>query len=273
MDAYASRTGTRRNLDALRAAGWGLLVSAEGVHRTEGFERVCLDNGIWTVFQVALRAEAKARGIDPRDMPAEDAAAIARSCSSSWNPAKFEALVGAFGAVAEFVVLPDIICGGAESLARSMEWSQWVLDRAPVGLLAVQDGMEPGDVRALLGPRLGIFVGGSTDWKLRTLPAWAALARDLGVRCHVGRVNSAKRIALCAYYGATSFDGSNASRYAALGLSRRGVLPGLEAARRQHVLDTGAAHDVVTFKAAAPARPRAALDPSDQLGLGLKETP
>lgn len=26
--AYASRTGTKKNLDALRAAGWGLMVSA-----------------------------------------------------------------------------------------------------------------------------------------------------------------------------------------------------------------------------------------------------
>jgi hypothetical protein len=34
---YASRTGTRRNLDALRERGWRLLVSASGVLRTEGF--------------------------------------------------------------------------------------------------------------------------------------------------------------------------------------------------------------------------------------------
>lgn len=37
MLGYASRTGTRRNLAALRAAGWRLLVSATGVHRDEGF--------------------------------------------------------------------------------------------------------------------------------------------------------------------------------------------------------------------------------------------
>ena len=36
MIAYASRTGTRRNLAALRGANWRLLVSATGVHRTEG---------------------------------------------------------------------------------------------------------------------------------------------------------------------------------------------------------------------------------------------
>ena len=37
MIGYASRTGTKRNLDALRAAGWRLLISATGVHRDEGF--------------------------------------------------------------------------------------------------------------------------------------------------------------------------------------------------------------------------------------------
>jgi hypothetical protein len=44
MAGYASRTGTRRNLAALRDAGWRLLVSAEAELRTEGM-RYALDNG------------------------------------------------------------------------------------------------------------------------------------------------------------------------------------------------------------------------------------
>jgi len=50
MIAYASRTGTRRNLDALRRAGWRLMISARGALRTEGF-RYALDNGAWTSSQ------------------------------------------------------------------------------------------------------------------------------------------------------------------------------------------------------------------------------
>lgn len=50
MIAYASRIGTGRDLDALRAAGWRLVVSARGVLRAEGF-RYALDNGAWTSFQ------------------------------------------------------------------------------------------------------------------------------------------------------------------------------------------------------------------------------
>ena len=47
--AYASRTGTRRNLDAMRKAGWRLLVSAAGSLRHEGFQ-YALDNGAWSAF-------------------------------------------------------------------------------------------------------------------------------------------------------------------------------------------------------------------------------
>ena len=50
MIAYASRTGTRSTLAALRSAGWRLLVSAAGELRTEGF-RYALDNGAWSAHQ------------------------------------------------------------------------------------------------------------------------------------------------------------------------------------------------------------------------------
>ncbi|WP_372530293.1 hypothetical protein [Sphingobium abikonense] len=50
MIAYASRTGTRRNLDALHAAGWRLMASTPGVHRTKEY-RYAPDNGEWTSFQ------------------------------------------------------------------------------------------------------------------------------------------------------------------------------------------------------------------------------
>lgn len=52
MIAYASRIGTGRDLDALRAAVWRLVVSARGVYRTEGY-LYALDNGAWSSFRVA----------------------------------------------------------------------------------------------------------------------------------------------------------------------------------------------------------------------------
>ena len=74
--------------------------------------------------------------------------------------------------------------------------------------------MEPVDVLPWLGPRVGIFVGGSTEWKVRTIGIWAQLARECGVWCHVGRVNAKRRMELCAQAGVTSFDGSGASKFA-----------------------------------------------------------
>jgi hypothetical protein len=196
--AYASRTGTRRNLDALRARGWGLLVSASGVHRTEGFDVYGIDNGAWTAHQQGR----------------------------PWEPAAFEEVIDKLGAGAAFVVVPDVVAGGLRSLRLSETWLPR-LDR--IGrrrLVPVQDGMQPADVRSLLGGDVGVFVGGSTEWKLRTMASWAALARAHGAYCHVGRVNSARRIQMCVMAGADSFDGTSATRFAT-------TIPMLDSARRQ----------------------------------------
>lgn len=201
MIGYASRTGTRRNLDALRRAGWQLMVSAKGPLRPERF-RYALDNGAWTAFQ---------RG-EPFDVPA------------------FEKAVALLGPGADWIVLPDIVAGGLASLRFSLDWLDTLRNRRALAgaqyLLAVQNGMTPRDIAPLVGPEIGIFVGGDTPWKLATMAAWARLAHERGAICHVGRVNTARRIRLCAAAGAASFDGSGVSRFAS-------ALPRLDLARRQ----------------------------------------
>lgn len=187
MIAYASRTGTRRNLDALRAAGWRLMVSARGVLRTEGF-RYALDNGAWTAFQRQEKFDVKA----------------------------FERAIEVLGAGADFIVVPDIVSGGLESLTLSRRWWEKLhyyphLRDVPL-LIAVQNDISPRHIAPLLSHRTGIFVGGSTEWKLHTMSGWSALAHAHGAICHVGRVNTARRIRLCAAAGVDSFDGSSASR-------------------------------------------------------------
>lgn len=197
MIAYASRTGTLRNLAGLREAGWHLMVSARGVWRTEGFP-YAIDNGAWTAHQ---RGEA-------------------------FGVAAFEGVISRLGAGAEFVVVPDIVCGGIESLRLSMAWLPR-LEALPGDLLIpVQNGMEPADLRSTVGGRIGIFVGGDTAWKEGTAAAWGALAAERSCWMHVGRVNTARRIRICHAAGARSFDGSSASRF-------RASLGALDAARRQ----------------------------------------
>jgi hypothetical protein len=196
MVGYASRTGTVRNLDALRQADWRLMVSATGAWRTEGF-RYAIDNGAWTAFQ----------------------------SGKAFDEAAFDGVVAALGHSADFVIVPDIVCGGLGSLRLSESWLPR-LDHLPGRLLiAVQNGIEPADVRPILGGRVGIFVGGDTEWKLATLPKWGRLAGEMGVYLHVGRVNTRRRIRLCAMAGAHSFDGTSATVYSA-------TLPMLDRARR-----------------------------------------
>ncbi|KPC02239.1 hypothetical protein QO021_28935 (plasmid) [Pseudomonas amygdali pv. lachrymans] len=185
MIPYASRTGTKRNLEAMRANGWGLLVSAKGVLRTEDFPYM-LDNGAWTAFTHGEEFDERAFG------------------------KAFDLL----GEKAKMVVVPDIVAGGLRSLEFSLTWLNRIQGIPGVALLAVQDGMVPDDVRDLLNPGVGIFVGGSTEWKLRTAHSWGLLARRRRCHLHIGRVNSAKRILLCsAAAGAHSVDGTSVSVY------------------------------------------------------------
>lgn len=100
----------------------------------------------------------------------------------------------------DFIVVPDKVAAGAESLV----WSELHRRDVPDGeraYLAVQDGMTIGTVGAHLRelaadgfPYAGLFVGGSLDWKIETAPAWADYAHAAGLRCHVGRVGTPERV-------------------------------------------------------------------------------
>lgn len=186
MISYASRTGTKRNLEELRRAGWRLLVSAKGAHRTEGM-RFAIDNGAWSAF----------------------------TQGEKFDEIAFGKVVELLGEQADWIVLPDIVAGGMASLEFSLRWMERLGSNFPSKLLiAVQDGMVPDDVREYLNAGTGLFLGGTTAFKLASCHAWGALARRRNCHFHVGRVNSAKRIALCAAAGANSIDGTSATRFA-----------------------------------------------------------
>ena len=186
MLCYASRTGTRRNLDALRSRNWRLLISRAGVWRTEGFAQYALDNGAWADFQAGR----------------------------AFDEGAFERLVEQFGACADWIVLPDIVAGGLDSLRLSTRWLNRCLSLCPLVLLAVQDGMSEADVASIVGPNVGVFLGGSTEWKLANMQRWGEFCAVRRLHYHVARVNTERRFRLAAASGATSIDGSSASRYA-----------------------------------------------------------
>ncbi len=197
MIGYASNTGTRRNLAALREAGWRILVTPSKPKPPVGF-RYGVDNGAWTAHQQGTEFDGEA----------------------------FTRLVDAYGLDADFVVLPDIVAGGMESLALSVSWIPRLMGLRL--LLPVQDGMLPIAVVKVLDVHksVGIFLGGSTEYKLREMGRWGAIAATRERWYHVGRVNTAKRIRLCAEAGATSFDGTSAAMFSC-------TVPLLDAARRQ----------------------------------------
>ena len=197
LQAYAVRTGTRRTLEALRKTSWRLLITSGTELRTEGFP-YALDNGAWHAYQHGI----------------------------PWDAHAFTDALKRRGSNADWTVLPDIVTGGHASLTLSLQWMRRVLDACPYALLAVQDGLTSDDVVPFLGERVGIFVGGSTAWKEATMPQWGTLGRRIGCIVHVGRVNSVRRIRLCAMAGVTSFDGTSVTRYAK-------TLPLLEHARQQ----------------------------------------
>ncbi len=198
MRAYATRTGTRRNRAALHAAGWGFFLTPDANTLGDWVGPYAVDNGAWKAYNQG----------------------------TEWQEGPFISLVARLGGGADFVVAPDIVEGGAESLALSLAWLPRLLEQCDRVLLPVQDGMIPADVVPHLSARVGLFVGGSTEWKLANLRRFCAPAVRLGAWAHVGRVNSVRRIRACLAAGASSFDGTSVSRYAK-------TLPPLDAARRQ----------------------------------------
>lgn len=189
--AYASRTGTRQNVAALAAAGWGWMVGPLDMGGPIlGGMPYALDNGAWPCFS---------RGLD-------------------WDESAFLVALNRYGWGARFVVVPDVVADADKSLRLTQLWLPKLLARHDLCrsriLVAVQDGMQFPDILPLLiDKRVGIFIGGSTEWKERAIIPWGRWAKERDLYVHVGRVNTRRRILLCAAGYADSFDGTSATRF------------------------------------------------------------
>lgn len=157
-----------------------MMISAMGVHRHEDLP-YAIDNGAWHAYV--------------RKLP--------------FNAEAFERVLETHGRNADFITVPDIVCGGLESLEFSKLWLQRLTGYYNRLLIPVQDGMKAEDVRPLLHPGIGLFIGGSDRFKEDTMGEWA----ELGTYIHCGRVNSRRRLKLCQMHGIHSFDGSGPSRF------------------------------------------------------------
>ena len=163
------------------------------MHRTEGF-RYALDNGAW--------AHRNGECFTDPDATFD-----------------FIKLITLLGKHADFIVCPDKVGDAAETrdlidVWVGMDFLAPYLEHTRV-LLAVQDGMTATQIGHYLEahPMLGIFVGGTTEWKEETIPYWGAVGQEVGCWVHVGRVNTPRRIHMCKSARITSIDGSGVLHY------------------------------------------------------------
>ena len=106
-----------------------------------------------------------------------------------------------------WAVAPDAPFDAAATLDESLPWLAKIRDLGIPAAFAAQDGSEHGlipwdDIDVL-------FLAGSTEWK--TSPAAERLARQakaLGLKVHMGRVNSRERLRIAEWFGCDSADGT-----------------------------------------------------------------
>lgn len=104
-----------------------------------------------------------------------------------------------------FIVVPDAVAAGLDSLALSLSWVAECEAISPA-YLAVQDGMDVQTVENVIHHFGGLFVGGTLGWKIKTGEAWVKLAHKHGKPCHIGRVGTPKRVRWARRIGADSID-------------------------------------------------------------------
>lgn len=224
-------------------AGWRLLLTPDDP-RDLGEFRYGLDNGAWKAFQKWLKAEVAkltAAGLSQKDATA---VAMGEWFAGRWREGlldeeKFERHLERYGGRADWIVLPDIVAC-AESLEFSQRWANRCLSSCDLVLVAVQNGMEPEMLEGMVGTRVGIFLGGDTEWKLANAekwgrwcaarpcrhPLWTPEVPRTGCWFHFARVNTEKRFRLANAAGADSADGSSATKFSC-------TLPMLDRASRQ----------------------------------------
>jgi hypothetical protein len=130
----------------------------------------------------------------------------------------FYKLLDTWATGCDWVAIPDSVGNWEETKAMLDVWVPRLLEYKVPLLVVVQDGSEVNnykDVHMLLDRMdiQGIFVGGTTDWKLSNIQGLSDVCKQHNKHIHVGRVNSVKRLKHCFYADVDSVDGSGMSRF------------------------------------------------------------
>jgi len=130
------------------------------------------------------------------------------------------------GQIPLWALVPDVVADRAATLAQ---WERYAPEVEAIGwplAFAVQDGMTPDDVP---GNASVVFVGGTSDWKWRTVPTWTRQFK----RVHVGRVNELRRLWTCEDHGVESVDGTGWFRDSDQGRRVGSILQWIEGDRQE----------------------------------------
>jgi hypothetical protein len=103
-----------------------------------------------------------------------------------------------------FAVVPDVVADAAATDELWSEWAPVVREHGYRPAYVLQNGCErvPSDAAA-------VFTGGDTPWKLGSVAQrLVGQARAAGKWCHMGRVNSLRRLRIAAQDGYDSVDGT-----------------------------------------------------------------
>lgn len=190
MMIYTSFGGNPRQVEFIRnnqnIMGWCYTPQNYG---KKDDERFFLDNGAWSAFANDLTWDqdefiTAIRRHDGKNMRAPD-----------------------------FIILPDVVGFGRESLKRSLAWLNFMPDLP--WYLAVQNGMFPHMINKSICKRLkGIMVGGSVEWKEKTAKIWVEFAHNNDIKAHIGRAGTLKKLLWAKnILGADSVDSSNFVRH------------------------------------------------------------
>lgn len=115
---------------------------------------------------------------------------------------------------ADFIVLPDIVAGGDDSLDFSLQWAEYMEENMPhisrynFLYLPVQNGMDIENVERVIKRRMvdGLFMGGTKDWKYSDAHKWVELAHRYDLPIHCGGIGTRKDIEWAKEVGFDSVD-------------------------------------------------------------------
>jgi len=187
MKIYTGIAGGKK-LDKIREYGLGIMISSSPTRKpTKDIKEFscALDNGAFSCYR---------KGYPFMEKCFLDTLDICYHCGISLD----------------FIVCPDIVAGGEESLAMSIEWATGRLKSSPKLALVVQNGMTPKLVDSyVLSLFTHLFVGGTVDWKWETAHQWLALAKTNNKQLHIGQVGQYHYLRTAEHMGVDSVDSTS----------------------------------------------------------------